>query len=261
MNERSQMTITVTRVELREILPCRELFLQENNFQIRYDACHARGWTDSYLLRSEDSVVGYGAIKGQERDGRDTVFEYFVVRPFRKYASDMFRQLIAKAGADYIECQSNDLLLSSMLFEFSTCVKSDVALFEDHAMTEHTVPGAAFRLRTKNDEVFDHKTEPVGDYVVEVNGEVVATGGFLCHYNAPFADLYMEVRKDYRRRGIGSFLLQELKKRCYLAGRVPAARCNIQNVASRTALLKAGLRVCGFMLLGTIAEERLQRTE
>ena len=248
------LNITAGKAELRDILPLRQLFLQENNFQIRYDAYHARGWTDSYLLRADDSVVGYGAIKGQERESRDTVFEFFVLRPFRKNASALFRQLLARSHAEYIECQSNDLLFSSMLFEFSTSVKSEIVLFEEHAVTEHIVPGATFRARSKSDLVFDHGTEPVGDYVIETRGEVVATGGFLCHYNPPFADLYMEVRKDCRFRGIASFLLQEVKKECYLAGRVPAARCHIQNFASRAALAKAGLRVCGFMLLGSVAK-------
>lgn len=253
----SGLTIAAAKADLRDILPLRELFLQENNFQIRYDARHARGWTDSYLLRIEDSVVGYGAITGQERDDRDTVFEYFVLRPFRKHASAIFRQLLAISGAEYIECQSNDLLLSSMLFELSTSVKSEVVLFEDHAVTEHLVPGTTFRRRTENDQIFEHRTEPVGDYVIEAGGQVVATGGYLCHYNPPFADLYMEVRKDCRCRGLGSFLLQEVKKQCYLSGRVPAARCGIQNLASRATLAKAGLRVCGFMLLGRVAKERL----
>jgi len=87
---------------------------------------------------------------------------------------------------------------------------------------------------------------------LELKGEVVATGGFARHYNMPFADLYMEVREDSRRKGLGSYILQELKKACYLAGRVPVARCNILNQASRAALLKAGLKVCGFMLKGEI---------
>ena len=60
----------------------------------------------------------------------------------------------------------------------------------------------------------------------------------------------MEVREDFRGRGMGSFPLQEVKKACYLAGRVPAARCDIKNVASRSTLSKAGLRVSGFMLCG-----------
>jgi GNAT superfamily N-acetyltransferase len=60
--------------------------------------------------------------------------------------------------------------------------------------------------------LFDHKAEPVGDYVLELDNEIVATGGFLLHYNMPFADLYMEVREDHRKKGFGSFLIQEIKK-------------------------------------------------
>ncbi|MGH9693937.1 MAG: GNAT family N-acetyltransferase [Bryobacteraceae bacterium] len=111
------------------------------------------------------------------------------------------------------------------------------------------------RPKRSDDRIFEHKTEPIGDYVVEQTGDVIATGGFLLHYNRPFADLYMEVREDCRRRGIASLLLQELKKECYLAGRVPAARCSMRNLASRAALIKAGLRVCGFMLTGKVNAE------
>ncbi len=139
-----------------------------------------------------------------------------------------------------------------MLYEFSASVRADVVLFEDHAVTEHIVPGAVVRPRRNDDQVFEHQVEPVGDYVVALSGEVIATGGFLLHYNRPFADLYMEVRGDCRGRGVGSFLLQEVKKECYLAGRVPAARCEMRNAGSRATLVKAGFRLCGFMLTGKV---------
>ena len=253
--DKHELTITAAarKSELKDIQPLRALFLQETNFQIRYNATHERGWTDSYLVTTENLSVGYGSVKGREKHtDRDTVFEYFVVPPFRRHASDLFRKILAASESQFIECQSNDLLLSSMLFEFSTSVSADVVLFEDYAVTEHCVPGALFRSRRDDDQTFTHKVEPVGDYVIELRGEIVATGGFLLHYNKPFADLYMEVREDCRRRGIGSFLLQEVKRECYLAGRVPAARCGLRNVASRATLVKAGLRVCGFMLTGQV---------
>lgn len=246
------MKFNVRKIELPAILPLRQLFLQECNFQIRYNACHERGWTDSYLLTSGESPVGYGAIKGQEIADRDTIFEFYLIPPFRKYAGEFFLELIAASGARFIECQSNDFLLTSMLYEFAQNINSEVVLFADHAVTAHTIPGVVFRRRTENDMIFEHKLEPAGEYVLEWNGEIVATGGFMLHYNMPFADLYMEVKENFRKRGLGSFILQELKRACYLAGRVPAARCNIQNKAARAALLKAGLRVCGFMLKGKI---------
>jgi GNAT superfamily N-acetyltransferase len=174
------------------------------------------------------------------------------VPQYRRRASAWFQELLSASRAEYIECQSNDLLLSSMLYEFSACVSADTVLFEDHAVTEHHPAGAIFRRRRNNDRIFEHAAEPVGDYVVEENGEVIATGGFLVHYNPPFADLFMKVRANRRNRGVGSYLLQEVKKECYRAGRVPAARTGLDNLASRATLLKAGLRICGFMLKGRV---------
>jgi GNAT superfamily N-acetyltransferase len=246
------MTGIAVRTELNDIQPLRALYLQETNFQIRYHACHERGWTDSYLLTIDDLRIGYGSIKGQELAGRDTVFEFFVILPFRKFSSLLFRELLSVSGAGYIECQSNDALLSAMLYELSTDIRSDVVLFQDHEVTDYTSPEVVFRSRLGHDQVFEHQVEPIGDYILAHSADVMATGGFMRHYNWPFADLYMEVREDCRGRGYGTFLLQELKKECYLSGRVPAARCDLQNTASRATLIKAGFRVCGFMLKGKV---------
>jgi GNAT superfamily N-acetyltransferase len=122
-------------------------------------------------------------------------------------------------------------------------------LFEDHAVTEHVLPGVTFRGLADNEKIY---ADDPGQFVLEVNGEVVANGGFLLHYNMPFADLFMDVKEDCRRRGYGSYLLQEVKKQCYLAGRIPAARCNVANPVSRATLLKAGLKVIGHMLIGHV---------
>jgi len=103
------MKLKACKAELNEIQPLRNLFLQETNVQIRYNACHERGWTDSYLLTIDDWGIGYSSIKGQEIAGRDTVFEFYVIPPFRKFLSLIFPELIAASGAIFIECQSNDL--------------------------------------------------------------------------------------------------------------------------------------------------------
>jgi GNAT superfamily N-acetyltransferase len=120
--------------------------------------------------------------------------------------------------------------------------------------TDLDVPGATYRRLSDADRarVFRHAVELVGDWGVEVGGEIVATGGFLLHYNPPFADLFMEVAEPHRGRGYGSFLVQELKRTCREMGRVPAARCNADNAASRATLQKAGMMPCARMLTGTL---------
>lgn len=247
------MKIKATKTTLQEILSLRNLFLQETNFQIRYNATHERGWTDSYLITAASTPVGYGSVKGNENlSERNTIFEFYILPSFRHLSSGAFAKLLNISSASFIECQSNDTLLTSMLYEYGHNINANVVLFKDHIATSLFLNNVNFRTRNDDDVVFEHKSEPVGDYVLERNKEIVATGGFLLHYNKPFADLYMEVREDCRKQGLGSFLLQEVKKQCYLSGRVPAARCNIENNASRATLLKSGLAVAGFLLLGTV---------
>src|SRR5688572_3106781 len=120
------MTARASKATLKEIEPLRALFLQETNFQIRFDSCHWRGWSDEYVLRLDDVPVGYGSIKGKEDlKGRDTVFEFYVVPPFRTSSRPLFGELLAASQATHIQCQSNDLLLSSLQSEFARDINAD----------------------------------------------------------------------------------------------------------------------------------------
>jgi hypothetical protein len=185
--------IRVARVALGRILPLRALHLQEVNFQIRYNACHERGWTDSYLVTADEAEIGYGSVKGDDAEGRDTVFEFYLIPPFRRQASRLFEQLLSASRAPRIECQSNDALMSAMLFEFGRDIDANVVLFDHRVTTDLQCPGAVFRRVQDSDRIFKHTAEPPGDHVLELAGQIVATGGFLTHYNPPFADLFMEV--------------------------------------------------------------------
>jgi len=247
------MTLHAIKTNLQDILPLRNLFLQENNFQIRYNAQHERRWTDSYIITHNEEKIGYGSISGKEKiTDRDSIFEFYIIPTFRNLAPLAFLELLYTSKAPFIICQSNDLLLLSLLFQFAQDINADTVLLEEDFTSSMHIDKVIFRKRRDEDIIFEHRAEPVGTYMLEWNNEVMATGGFLLHYNMPFADLYMEVREDCRRKGFGSFLIQEIKKQCYLAGRVPAARTGLDNIASRATLIKAGFKVAGFMLLGTV---------
>ncbi len=247
-----QMAVKAVQTQLATILPFRKQFLQELNAQFVSNAFHERGWTDCYLLSFDGQNIGYGAVKGQDLKSRDTIFEFYIVPSFRKYAAACFSEMLFASNASLIESQTNDCLLSSMLFEFTHNIRADRIIFRDYATTRHCLPDITFRLKNAEDSVAECAFGMEGDYVLMNNNEVVATGGFLVHYNTPFADLFMEVLGSHRGRGYGSFLLQELKKECYLHHRVPAARCNITNKISRSTLLKAGMKIAGYILIGEV---------
>jgi GNAT superfamily N-acetyltransferase len=250
------MDIKVSKVTLSDILPFRELFLKENNFQIRYNACHERNWSDSYLLMLDGSNVGYGSVKGLDNlKDRDAIFEFFVADTYRQSAEILFPAFAKKVNAKYVETQSNEKLLTALLYEFCERPSSDVILFEDQNGTNYLEADLIFRRMNGKDEIFEHKGEPVGEFVLEMNSEIVATGGYFTHYNFPYADLYMEVKADHRRKGLGTYLLQEIKKECYKSGRIPAARCSAVNNASKGVMIDAGMMICGSMLVADIRRD------
>jgi GNAT superfamily N-acetyltransferase len=239
--------MSIARCRRSQIGPLRALFLQELNAQCRYDAAHWRKGTTEFLIRHDGRAVGYGSVKDLH-ESRGTVFEFYLVPAMRDRALAVLRELTTVSNAEAAECQTNDLFYASLVRQLSADVTSDTILFGVGQTNELTSADGLFRPRRKKDRIFEHHVEPVGDFVVDVGGEVVGTGGFLLHYNPPFADIYMEVREEARRRGYGSFLIQGLIAECYLTGRVPAARTSTDNIASQRTLARGGLRECGRML-------------
>ncbi|HEU4551675.1 MAG TPA: N-acetyltransferase [Chitinophaga sp.] len=243
------MEIKVIPVALADIEPLRSIFLHESNFQFIYNKCHLYDWADTYLCQVNGQKAGYAAIWGQSRrEDRDAVFEFYMLPPFRALANLMFPELQTVSGATFIECQSNDTLLAAMLYEYGHSIQAEAILFEEHYTTHLHLPGVVFRRKL----VTEPNIYNAGGYILELDGEEVADGGLMLNYNLPYADIYMNVKEGFRQKGLGSLMVQELKKEAYLMGRVPAARCNIKNQASKATLQKAGLKPCGFILKGAL---------
>lgn len=243
------MEIKVSKCSLETIQPLRALFLHESNFQFVCNKCHDFGWADTYLFTAEGIEIGYGSVWGTDRrEDRDTIFEFYLLPPYRGSAHLAFPLFHAASGATLIECQTNDPLLTSLLYGFSSNIQAEAILFEEDYTSTLTLPGVTFRKREETDVMGDDDST----YILERNGVIVASGGFVWSYNMPYIDIYMQVKEPFRQQGLGSLLVQELKKEAYLLKRVPAARCNISNHRSKATLLKAGFKVCGYRVKGTI---------
>lgn len=93
-------------------------------------------------------------------------------------------------------------------------IRADVILFEEDRVTNVSVSDIVFRSKEEYERSFGKKVEDGSGYVLKQGREVVGSGDFLLHYNKPFADLYTEVAESHRNKGLGVFLIQELKKVC-----------------------------------------------
>lgn len=248
------MDIAARATSFEEIIRWRDGYRLEMGCQIIHDSIHSRArWTDEYHLLMDGVPVGYGSIAvGGPWKETPTVYEFYVVPHHRLHLFELFQTLLSASGAVTIEAQSNDPVASAMIHTFAGQVTGEAILFHDRVRTSHQIPGAIFREPT----VKEAQDVPLDQLkwrgVIEIEGRVAATGGILFHYNRPYGDIYMEVMEPFRRRGLGSFLVQELKRVCYEGGHVPAARCNTKNIASRRTLQKAGFVPCGHLLKGVV---------
>jgi GNAT superfamily N-acetyltransferase len=253
------MTIDVEPVPFERIEPLRALHRQAMRCQVVGDSLPGRGFGDLFLLLVDARVAGYGFVMGYRGEPRDIVREFFLLPPFRAFAVPLFRKLIEVSSACTVLAQTNDTLLTLMLLDFTTGLTSDTILFADAVTTHLVAPSVRFRrtITAENETIFGHLSEPVGDWVIETEGEIVATGGIMTHYNPPYGDIFMEVAAPFRRQGLGSFLVQELKRVAYESGLIPAARCDVINTASRATLERVGLLPCARMVRGVLDASRL----
>jgi GNAT superfamily N-acetyltransferase len=250
------MHIETRRAEFREIEAMRDIYRQEMSCQIIHDSIHIRpGWTQEYVFVVGGAKAGYGsiAVSGPWKD-KPTVYEFFVLPQYRARMFDLFVGFLTASRAVMIETQSNDPLLTAMLHAFAQNVTSESILFHDKLTTSLSPTGAAFRRASPDDaaQIAEQQLDPAAKWVVTSGPTIAGAGDILFHYNRPYGDIYMHVAEPYRRRGFGSYLVQELKKVCYEGGSVPAARCNPTNIASRQTLQNAGFVPCEHILTGAV---------
>src|SRR4029077_3095534 len=100
---------------------------------------------DSYLLRLDGLVVGYGLVGGVRDEPREMVTEFYVLPAYRGRSSPLFRRFVEASRAKAIEVQSNDLLLTLMLYDCAGGIESNVVLLHDAITTSLAIPGALLR--------------------------------------------------------------------------------------------------------------------
>jgi GNAT superfamily N-acetyltransferase len=237
--------IRVYRTSTSDVYSLREKYRSVAWCQIVRDSILPRGLADPYLLEVEGEKAGYAGV--WNRYHRHRIMEFFALPEFLAMAPELLRVLAEHTGARELEVQTNVLAGRGLLERCSSSLWTEKLLFEEGSETELTSPGLVFRERNEDDH------GPDGPWVVDDEGKLRGAGGWLTHYNPPYADLYLEVIESARGQGVGSYLVQELRRACSRAGHGVAARCNPDNQASRKALERGAMVQCGEILVGVLS--------
>jgi GNAT superfamily N-acetyltransferase len=252
------MNIECGVTDLTTIAHLRDIYRHEMHCQIMFDSLHVRpGWTTPYLLKVDGAPAGYGAVAhaGPWKD-KPTIFEFFVLPGQRHRTFRVFWEFVVATGTRSIETQTNGTVLGVLVHSFCPSVVAEAILYEDGLQTSIRIPGAGVRPVRPSDagQIAARQLDGQAKWLLQLGDEIVGTGGILYHYNRPYGDIFMAIAEPFRRRGLGAFLVQELKRVCYEQGSVPAARCNVENTASQLTLQKAGFVPCGNIVTGTLKE-------
>jgi len=250
------MKIETKPVGVAEIDALREAYRAEAGCQIVYDSFLPRGIADARSIVVDGDAVGYAAIATRYYPRH--IIEFYVVPEARAEVLALFDEVAKATRATHVRAQTNIPFMTQLLFDTSKNIAAEKVLFGAPAVAPAVIPapeGSVFRhITEKEAEEFSRTQQVLTDWVLEAGGEIVATAGYLTHYNPPYGDVFMAVADQARRRGYGGYIVQEICRVTREAGKIPAARCDLTAVGSRRALERGGLVVCGHLVYGEIAK-------
>jgi GNAT superfamily N-acetyltransferase len=253
------MSASTVLSTIKDVQPFRDEYRREMNCQITKDSIHYRpGWTMQYLVSADGEPAGYGSVAvAGPWTGKPTIIEFYLLPVWRHRSFELFDSFLSVCNAEYFEVQSNAPVLPVMVDTYGRDIATEAIVFAEGLTTHHPANGAVLEAMTEERGIRNAMRDRRGggEWRLVVDGDEVARGGILFHYNAPFGDIYMEVDERYRGRGYGGYLVQELKRVCRELGSVPCARCNLDNVASRRTLQKAGFVPIAAIVIASIARE------
>ena len=215
---------------------------------------HAAWWE----IQDHEQHAGHFCI-----DSNNYLLRFHLVEQYRARAQELFRWILATYGIEHAIASTIEPLYFSVCLDVQQSMTPHSYLFRDSKRIEFASGSNESSLRKAAQSEFDDlvhfyraNTKGSGDwiegflqkrldrdelYVLHDRQTLVATGECIpSQQQPPYADLGMVVDQSHRGRGLGSFMLVQLKQRCYEAGWKPICSCAAENLASKKAIEKAG---------------------
>lgn len=213
---------------------------------------------DFWEIRDQGQSVGYFCL-----DSNQDLLRFHLEGNALDRAQEIFHWMLSTYGIQHATVSTIEPLYFSLCLDVQRNIMLHSYLFRDHQprVLPSNLNASLFRQADTSefDEIvrfYQANTEGPGEwieaflnmrlardelFVLYDQHTLVAAGECIpSQKQPPCADLGMVVARSYRGRGIGSFILTQLKNRCYEAGWKPICSCEASNHASKKAIEKAG---------------------
>lgn len=215
---------------------------------------HATFWE----IQDREQRVGYFCIGSNQK-----LLRFYLRENYLDRAQEIFYWIISTYNIQHAITSTIEPLYFSLCLDVQRNITIHSYLFRDNQFRDLSsgLTESLFRKAEKRElddmvRFYQANTEGSGEWIeaflnAHLNREelfvlydqqtLVAAGECIpSPKQLPYADLGMVVARSYRGRGVGSFLLTQLKMHCYKEGWKPICSCEASNHASRKAIEKAG---------------------
>lgn len=185
-----------------------------------------------------------------------TLLEYYLTTEQSNIYLEVFLQVLSYFNIERIFCKSFDSKLLNVSVKLCRSMKKHGILFREFSGTEQVNNSFFIRNAVEDDidlieemseGIFENRNE-INLYVFsdqlkifEQNNEICGIGIITRVLDDKlYFDIGAAVRKEFRSKGIGSYIINYLYHYINRMGYIPLAACGYDNIPSQKAILKAG---------------------
>lgn len=225
------------------------------------------GFADHYELQIDGQRIGFYCINSDHQ-----LIAFHLTEEHAAHSESAMRHVIVEHHIKAALSGSNDPLFHSLCLDVASKVQLHTLLFQDNQKLTpelNDFDELTFEVATDNDfdDVFKHYCATSGSmdtdsietgfkniegylrsvmdqhriFVLREKGTLIATSECrISQTQKPYADIGMIVGNEYRRKGVGSYVLACTKAFCYQHNASPICSCEIDNIGSKKSIANAG---------------------
>lgn len=216
------------------------------------------GISDYYKVMRDSEVLGYFCLNQE-----GTLLQYFIRDEFISKSKEIFKYILEQYNIPKGFIGTNDIKSLALFLDFNKKVCTHTFLYKDIERTDIISPIKGIKILTATEEdlqkVMDYHINSLnmkGRWIKPYCSGLIAKGQIILFIKnqkiigigekrrsetqEKYAHLGVTVAKEYRSKGVGSFILSYLKKECYRNRMIPICSTSIDNVASQKTIMKAG---------------------
>jgi GNAT superfamily N-acetyltransferase len=216
-------------------------------------------WESVIIGKSQCYIIIYNGKKAGHFfvDSKRTLVQFYIFREYFIHAPEIFEYLISNDIAENAAVSTKETEFLSLCLDYQKSISIDSYLFTDNKDIKYELANfkdVSFRLaksndigtiKTKCDPAFEGYYEDLienNQLFVLYSGDILlGIGEFrISKSNEQYGDIGMIVTEQYRRKGVGTYIITQLKEHCYRNNLKPVASCNHTNIASKKTLEKSG---------------------